>query len=258
METHFIAAEVSMDQEEVANLMGKYDLDVIPVVDETGVLVGRITSDDVMDVIEAEASEDIFRLAGSNDTELESTGLIRSCAARLPWLIITLLGGCITSVILNVFHERIHDIFLLAAFVPIVLAMGGNAGIQSSTLVVRSLALGHIQRGSMREMLGREILTGGLMGLICGALLGLWALLMVKLGPTGSGPAALSVALVVGIALFAAMTFAALFGAFVPTLLARLRVDPAVASGPFVTITNDIAALLIYYGITVLLIYSFV
>ncbi|MDP6490958.1 MAG: magnesium transporter [Kiritimatiellia bacterium] len=248
----FKAAVVTMDQEEVAHLMGRYDLAVIPVVDEAGVLVGRITADDVIDVIEEEASEDIFKMAGSDDAELEDSSVLKSCMVRLPWLFMTLFGSVVTSLILRHFHAYLSSLIVLAAFVPTVLAMGGNTGIQSSTLVVRSLALGTVRPGTLFSVLGREILTGGLMGLICGTIIGIVARFIA--GHPGDLPfAAGYVGVVVGLALFSAMTFAALFGALVPLVLDRCRIDPAMASGPFVTITNDISALLIYFGVTILM-----
>jgi len=248
----FKAAVVTMDQEKVAHLMARYDLAVIPVVDETGVLVGRITADDVIEVIEEEASEDIFKMAGSDDAELEDGSVVKSCMVRLPWLFMTLLGSVITSLILRHFHAYLSGLIVLAAFVPAVLAMGGNTGIQSSTLVVRSLALGTIRHRKLFSILGREILTGGLMGLICGTIIGIVAHFIV--GHAGDLPfASAHVGAVVGLALFSAMTFAAVFGALVPLVLNRCRIDPAMASGPFVTITNDISALLIYFGVTILM-----
>jgi magnesium transporter len=250
----FAAATVDMDQEKVAYLMGQYDLSVLPVVDALGKLVGRITADDVIDVIEEEASEDIFRLAGSDDAELESPSPARSCAVRLPWLLITLGGGFLTSFILGQYHSRISDMLILGAFVPIVLAMGGNTGIQSSTLIVRSIALGELKNRNVLKLLLREIATGAIMGCICGLVIGIWAHFLISQN-TGFNPAlsVMELASVVSVALFSAMTFAAVFGAFVPIVLHRAKIDPAVASGPFITITNDISALLIYFGVTIAL-----
>jgi len=256
---NYIAATVDTDQEEVARLIKQYDLSALPVVDHYGRLVGRVTADDVLDVIEEEASEDIFRLAGSDDADLERQSALASCWVRLPWLFVTLVGGFATSLILERFHSRISSVLVLAAFVPIVLAMGGNTGIQSSTLVVRRLALGGL-RGQhiISRLLLREITAGAVMGLICGGLIGLWARFFV--GSLSAENTLVTspghLAAVVGIALFSAMTFAAVFGAAVPMILHKVRIDPAVASGPFVTITNDIAALLIYFGVTLLLLYG--
>lgn len=250
----FIAATVDMDQEEVAHLMAQYDLTVLPVIDHTGTLLGRITADDVIDVMEEEASEDILRLAGSDDAELEGASPLKSCMVRLPWLLITLLGGFLTSFILRKYHAVISHILILGAFVPIVLAMGGNAGIQSSTLVVRSIALGNLRDRSVIALLLREIMIGAIMGAICGTVIGYWAHFLVLQESSDISVGIVQLAAAVGFALFSAMTFAAVFGALVPVVLNRFKIDPAVASGPFITIANDIAALLIYFAVTIALI----
>lgn len=255
----YLAVRVDMDQEEVARFARQYDLDVVPVVDGNGILVGRITTDDIIDVMEEEASEDILRLAGSDDAELESVSVVRSCSVRLPWLFITLLGGCTTSLILGRFLSHISGFMALAAFVPVVLAMGGNTGIQSSTLVVRSIALGGLKGRSVARLLVKEILTGALMGIVCGLVIGLWVHFLI-VGDAGHSPhvSPVSLAAIVALALFSAMTFAAVFGAFVPIGLDKIRVDPAIASGPFISTTNDISALLIYFAVTALLLHRWV
>ena len=248
-ETTFTAMPET-DQEEVAQMMSKYDLSSLPVIDEAGKLVGRITIDDMVDVLEEEASEDIFKLAGSDDAELEDPSPLASCRTRLPWLLITLCSGFISSLILKRFIDNPH-IIILSSFVPIIMAMGGNTGIQSSILIVRGLAVGSFDERQLRRLLGHEILTGMMMGVVCGAIIGIWAHFMVGDGGQFS---ALYLAFTVGLALFCAMMFAAAFGAFVPLLLNRYKIDPAVAAGPFVTASNDVMALLIYYAITFLLI----
>ena len=250
--TDFVAANVNDDQEDVAHVLSQYDLSAIPVIDDEGCIVGRVTVDDVIDVIEEEASEDIFRLAGSDDVELETDSPIRSCMARLPWLLVTLFGGLLISLILKQFHARISSVLILGAFVPAVLAMGGNTGIQASTLVVRTIALRGLEGRSIKRLLLREIIVGAIMGTICGLFIGGWALIWMHHSPDPTY-SALRLACVVSIALFSAMSFAAVFGALVPLILNKVHVDPAVASGPFVTITNDLAALLIYFGVTVTL-----
>ncbi|MBT3192069.1 MAG: magnesium transporter [Verrucomicrobia bacterium] len=250
--TEFVAANVNDDQEDVAHLLSQYDISSIPVIDDDGRIVGRVTVDDVIDVIEEEASEDIFRLAGSDDIELETDSPVRSCIARLPWLLVTLFGGLMISLILKQFHARISSVIILGAFVPAVLAMGGNTGIQASTLVVRTIALRGMEGKSITRLLLREIAVGAIMGTICGLCIGGWALVWLR-GAPEPGFSSMRLASVVAIALFCAMSFAAVFGALVPIVLNKLRVDPAVASGPFVTITNDLAALLIYFGTTIAL-----
>jgi magnesium transporter len=250
-----IAVLTNDDQEDVARVATKYDLSSLPVLDDEHKLVGRITVDDIMDVIEEEASEDIFKLAGSSDSELEDTSPLQACKARLPWLLITLGTGFISTLILKSFmnHITLAEIVTLSFFVPIIMAMGGNTGIQSSTLIIRGIALGASHSRRIRKIISHEVIAGASMGLICGATIGLWAHFVISRdGLVSVAPYYL--ALTVGIAMFAAMSFAAVFGALVPVLLNRVKVDPAVASGPFVTASNDIFALLIYYGVTLVMI----
>lgn len=247
----FIAANVDVDQEEVVRLIDQYDLNTLPVIDNAGRLVGRITADDVIDVMEDEASEDIFRLAGSDDMELDNYSALKRSMIRLPWLLITLLGGLLIAIIHKSYQEHIVGIAILASFIPSILAMGGNTGIQSSTLVVRRIALGTLKNADIGRLLMREALTGMMMGSVCSIIIATGAF-AIGLDTTIISPYQL--AFTVGFALFCAMTFAASFGALVPILLNRIKVDPAIASGPFITITNDIAALLIYFLITILLI----
>lgn len=249
-ESDLFSAHPDTDQEEVAQTMSKYDLSSLPVIDTAGKLVGRVTIDDMVDVIEEEASEDIFKLAGSDDAELEDPSPLASCKTRLPWLLVTLAAGFISSLILKRFIDNPH-IIMLSSFVPIIMAMGGNTGIQSSILIVRGLAIGSFDESQLRRLLRHEVLTGMMMGVVCGAIIGIWAHFMVGDGGQFS---ALYLATTVGLALFCAMMFAAAFGAFVPLLLNRFKIDPAVAAGPFVTASNDVMALLIYYAITFLLI----
>ncbi len=251
-----IVVHTDTDQEEVARLASKYDLSSLPVLDWQNKLVGRITVDDIMDVIEEEASEDIFKLAGSSDVELEDTTPLQACKARLPWLLITLVSGFISSLILKSFvrHLSTAEILALSFFIPIIMGMGGNTGIQSSTLIIRGIALGISHSRRITRILLHEITAGASMGVICGSVIGLWARFVISHGDTPVATSPSYLAVTVAIALFTAMSFAAVFGAVVPVLLNRMRVDPAVASGPFVSASNDIFALLIYYGVTLLMI----
>lgn len=253
-ETIFV--HTSTDQEEVARIASKYDMSSMPVLDWQNKLVGRITVDDIMDVMEEEASEDIFKLAGSSDSELEDTSPLQACKARLPWLLITLGTGFVSTLILKSFitHLTLAEIVVLSFFVPIIMAMGGNTGIQSSTLIIRGIALGASHSRRILKILTHEIIAGATMGIICGSVIGLWARFVIVHSGQTTVVAPSYLALTVGIAMFTAMSFAAVFGALVPVLLNRIRVDPAVASGPFVSASNDIFALLIYYGVTLLMI----
>ena len=246
-----VSTATDTDQEEVARTMAKYDLTALPVVDAADRLVGRITVDDVVDVIDDEASEDIFRLAGSDDAELNYSSPLQAGRARLPWLLVTLGITFFGSLILKRFMLDLTEVLVLSFFVPIVMAMCGSTGMQSSTLIIRSLALNNLEGVAPLKLLSREVITGLLLGLICGAIMAAWAHFVVSHSPDHHAHyPPLFLALAAGSALVSAMTFAAVYGAFVPMMLNRFRIDPAVASGPFVTASNDIIALLIYYGTT--------
>ncbi len=254
MDTDLVTVSPETPQEEVATILNKYDFMAIPVVTGQGQILGVVTVDDVMDVIEEEATEDILKLAGTSEEELTYTSPLQACRARLPWLLITLGTGFITSTILKYFMNEFKEVIALVFFVPVVMAMGGNTGIQSSTLVIRGLALNSFNSGDLLKRLLREIAAGALMGLACGLVVGLWAEYLIATGEAASAShSAIYLAVTVGLAMMGAMTFAAMFGAMVPILFDRFKIDPAVASGPFVTSSNDIFALLIYYGVSALL-----
>lgn len=257
MTTQFQTVHYDLDQEAVARLLAKYDLSVIPVVNDDNELLGRVTSDDVIDVIQEEAEEDIFRLAGSDDEELHNTSIFKSCMIRLPWLCVTLLGGCITASLLTHYTQYFKSVLVLASFIPNVMAMGGNTGLQSSILLVREIATGTTQNRALNRLIFHELRTGALMGFICGTGLFLLSTLIISLQAPSSPdfPPAWELGTVVGVSLFAAMSFASAFGAVIPLVLHRFKIDPAVASGPFISVINDISALLIYYAISFFLIF---
>lgn len=254
MDDDIVSVKPETPQEEVATILNKYDYMAIPVVNDQQQILGVVTVDDVMDVIEEEATEDIFKLAGTSDEELTYSSPLQACRARLPWLLITLATGFVSSTIMKFFMNEFKEVMALVFFIPVVMAMGGNTGIQSSTLVIRGLALNTFASGDMFKRLLREIAAGAMMGLACGLVVGIWAEYLITSGEAASGTfSAIYLALTVGLAMMGAMTFAALFGAVVPIIFDRFKIDPAVASGPFVTSSNDIFALLIYYGVSALL-----
>ena len=244
---------VETDQEEVAHVMQKYDLTAIPVVDDKNTLLGRITIDDIIDVMEEEASEDILRLAGSDESELFEKSPWDACRVRLPWLIITLFAGFIYSMIFKAFVDNFSNILLLSLFVPIVMAMGGNTGIQASTLIIRSMAIGHVNKKDIRPILFREIKVGLTMGLICGVGMMLWTFIVASVDAQPMPVPVWYLGAVVGLAFAVSMALSALFGASIPVFFQRLKIDPAVASGPLVTACTDILSLIIYFFITLLL-----
>jgi len=244
MNADVVSVPTDMDQEEVAGVVEKYDLASVPVVDRVGRLVGRITVDDVVDVIMDEASEDISKMAGTTDQEIRQDSALRIASLRLPWIIISLLGGIISGTIISHFRIALGSLLALAFFIPVITAMGGNIGIQSSAIVVRGLATGEIGLLRVARRLFREARIGLLMGVICGGTVGLVAFVW-------QGNPLLGV--IVGSAMLSAITVAATMGALVPLLFKKINIDPAIATGPFVTMTNDIVGLFIYFGLAVVL-----
>lgn len=229
------------DQEEVGRLMARYNLVSMAVVNELGILLGRITFDDVLDVIEAEQTEDILRLAGAGVGEdaLRYTWS-ESVRARLPWLFVNLGTASLAASVVYYFSRTIEDVVILASIMPIVAGMGGNAGTQALAVTVRSIALEG--SGSRRGALtvGRELLIGAVNGAVLGALVALLAWLL------GSDP---MLGLVVFLAMWGNLIVAGFLGSFVPTILAKMGVDPAVASSMFVTPFTDLCGFLFLLGL---------
>ncbi len=227
------------DAEEVARIMDKYDLISIPVLNLQKKLVGRITIDDIVDVIREEADKDFQMASGISESVEHDAGLLKMSRARLPWLMIGLMGGVLGSQVIGNFETQIGSIPSLAFFIPLVAAMGGNVGVQSSAIVVQSIANGTSQFSSILSRVKREALLGLLNGLICGTFIfGItWLLQDIKLGIS------------VSIALFIVIVFAAIFGTLIPLILHRYKVDPAVATGPFITTLNDVVGLFIYFAV---------
>ena len=247
-----VFAGTDEDQESIANNFRKYDLYVMPVLDQEGRLVGRITADDVMDVMQEEAVEDIAHMAGAPDMERNEDSPFKVAALRLPWLLITMFSGIVVSVIIQkmIGLTRVEG---LAAFVPVIMAMGGNTGMQASAVTVRGIALGELAGAKLLKVSLKEISVGILMGLVCGTLTGLlvWGNLTYFEHAMTVPP--IKLGLVVAISMCSAMTFAALTGTLLPILLHQMKVDPALASGPFVTTGNDLSASMIYFMMCFLL-----
>ena len=244
MNEGIVSVKPSLDQEEVARLVSKYDLLAIPVVDEQNHLIGVVTVDDVIDVLKEEATEDIFKLGGTDDEELSKKSIFNVSRVRLPWLIVTLFEGIICATLIRFFQFTLERTIALAFFIPVIMGMGGNIGIQSSTIVVRGLATGRINLSQIGNVLFREIRVGLIMGLVCGSVVALIAYSLEK---------ALLLGVVVGISMFIAIVVAATMGSLIPLIFKRLKVDPAIASGPFITSSNDIVGILIYFSLANLL-----
>lgn len=245
IEPEFYWINTDRDQEEVADYFQRYNLVSVPVVDQDRRLLGRITIDDVVDVIEEEASEDILQMAGVGGQDLVYDRTLHSAMLRIPWLFTNLFGGLLTGYLMWTFKWTLGEklLVVLIGFVPVITGMGGNVGTQSSSITVRGFAVNRIDKENYLRYLFKELRVGALLGVTCGTILSL-------LGWLWHGQIMLGVC--VGLALFIAMTLAASFGAMFPALFEKLGIDPALASGPFVTTFNDISGILIYFGMAAL------
>lgn len=240
MNRNVTSVRATADQEEVAQLLQRYDLVALPVVDDGGRLIGIVHVDDVVDVIEEEATEDIYKLAQvSPDSEIYSP-IPESIRNRLPWLIINIGTAFLASAVVSQFQSTIASAAVLAAFMPIVAGQGGNAGTQTMTIVVRSLALKEISPKDTLWALGHEAVVGITNGLVCGLIVGLIAWLWQRNVVLG---------LVISIAMIGNLFIAALAGVFVPMVLKLLRVDPALASSIFVTTCTDVMGFFLFLGL---------
>ena len=238
-----ISVKTTDSSEHVARIMDKYDLVAIPVVDYQNKLVGRITFDDVVDIIKEEADKDFQMASGISDRIEASSSVWHISRARLPWLLIGMIGGIFAANVIAGFTDQISHIPTLALFIPLITAMGGNVGVQSSAIVVQSIAKGNDQLDNIIKKLRKEFSVG----LLNGAFL---ALIIYGIA-TLFGNSTLG--LVVSISLFVVIIFAGIFGTLIPLLLNKYKIDPALATGPFVTTLNDVLGLFIYFTVGVLL-----
>jgi magnesium transporter len=236
MKEDIIKVNASMDQEEVANTMNKYDLIVLPVVNDLNQLIGRITADDVMDIMKEEAEKDYQMASGISEDVESSDSVWEITRARLPWLLIGMLGGLFGAKVIGVFD--IEKNYQMAFFIPLIAAMGGNVGVQSAAIVVQSLAGGTSSLGNTSQRLLKELGVALVNGVICSSIILLAAYLL------GYG---ILLSLTVSIALLSVIIFAALFGTFIPLTLDKYKIDPALATGPFITTVNDVLGLFIYF-----------
>ncbi len=234
-----ISVRTDVDQEDVANVMRKYDLITLPVVDGENHPVGIITFDDIADVIHEEAQEDIQRMSGIMEDSDTSSSVLDIFRGRLPWLLVGFAGELLAALVLSSFEAQISLVIASAFFIPIIMAMGGNSGIQASSIVVRGLATGELALSRTFRRLSREffaaLLNGGILSILLFSVVYFW------IGDARFG-------LTVCLSLLVVITNATLVGATVPVLLDRMNIDPALATGPFITTTNDALGLFIYLG----------
>ncbi len=237
-----ISVKASEDDEDVANTMRKYDLIVIPVVDEKNRLLGRITFDDIMDVVTDEAEKDYQMASGISEGIESNDNVLKLTKARLPWLIIGMIGGLLGAKVIGVFNIEAN--FELAFFIPLVAAMGGNIGVQSAAIVVQGLANKSISVENISQKLTKELYVGLLNGFICSVLILICSLILNY---------KTTLSITVSISLLVVIVFAALFGTSIPLILKKYKIDPALATGPFITTVNDILGLFIYFYIGTLI-----
>jgi magnesium transporter len=238
MTTDVFSVQTDMDQEEVAKLVARYDILAVPVVDESHCLVGIVTVDDVIDIFRREATEDILKMAGAGEEFVETKSVLKSTRIRLPWLFASCVGGIVAFFIIGEFEGSLHKIAYLAAFIPVIMGMGGNIGTQSSTIVVRGLATGRINIRDFWAVVVKELAIGLILGLVYGLLIGSVAQVRYSIE---------ALAVSVALAVICSMSIAALVGSLVPMSFAKINIDPAVAAGPFVTTAIDIIAVFFYF-----------
>lgn len=238
METDPVSVKADTPIDEVALDFEKYDLVAMPVVDSIGRLLGRITVDDVMDQVR-EASERDYQLASGLSSDVDADdSLWDQIKARIPWLVIGIFSGIVASIILGGFEDQLQAVTALALFIPIIGGTGGNVGVQASAIVVQGLANGSLEISEFSKQLGKEILVGLLNATVLSSIILVYNLIML--------PHNFAVTISVAASLFAVVMFATLVGTLVPLTLEKLKINPALASGPFIQITNDIVGLIIY------------
>lgn len=240
MDTDVVSVTALVDQEEVAQLFKKYDLITLPVVDDQDRLIGRIVVDDVVDVLEEEAEEDALRMGGTSSEELyHRQEVVSTARIRLPWLAIALGCSLISATLIKSFEPMLSRVAIVFAFLPVIMAMGGNVGTQTSTILIRGIATNKISLTDLPRFLYKELRVGALLGLVYGVS----AALVTTFVLTDTN---YPLGLVVLLSMVCASITAAAMGVFAPAMLKRFNFDPAIASGPFVTSLNDISGILIY------------
>lgn len=240
MDKDFIAVDVLMDEDDVVDVVRKYELTTVPVVDAQGLLMGLITIDDIIDVIEEQADEEAYKMAAMPEPDAQDSAF-RAALVRIPWLLICLGGSLSAGTIIHLFERTLSEVIVLAAFMPAIMGMAGNTGVQTATLVIRNMTDGPSLRSYLWKLVLREFRTAFFIGLTCGILAGSMAWLGFHANPL--------IGLVIGFSLFLSILSSTFLGTSIPYFFQRMSIDPAVASGPFVTTINDSTALIIYLSI---------
>ena len=255
-----IYVNVNADQEEVRNIFSKNDLIVAPVLDKDHKLVGRITADRVIEVAEEEAAEDLYTMAGTDADELDDISVFHAARVRMTWLLPCLIGTAVTALVLTFFHGKFDSQNMLfiytavIAFVPMIAAISGNAGLQTSAIVVSGLATGHLAALKLSQVFNREVRIALLVALSCGILGGAACAILLNSGSPENAIETLQLVFAFGTAMFSAIMVATTLGLFLPFLFRRIGIDPAISSGPLVTTANDSISVAIYMTLTLLLV----
>lgn len=248
MNTVVISVPPEIDQEEVARIMQRYDLVSLPVVDADGRMLGRITIDDIVDVIREEAEEDIQLMSGMSGSEEPTDSILRISRGRLPWLLAGLVGAGLSGLVIGRFEGALEQAVVLAAFIPVVMAMAGNAGIQSSAIVVQGLASGDLWLSDVAPRLVKELgvalLNGAVLALVLGA-----AVMLLPITEQNVHLLAVTAA----VSMLLVIVLATIIGTTVPIFLHKFAIDPALATGPFITTSNDIVGLAVYFILATLI-----
>jgi magnesium transporter len=254
-DTKVISVKTNTDAEEVANIMDKYNLVVLPVVDALGRLVGRITVDDVVDVRREEETEDLQKMGGMEalDEPYMNMSIWGILKKRAGWLVILFLGETLTASAMSFFENEIAKAVILAMFIPLIISSGGNTGSQASTLVIRALALGEITVRDWWTIIRKEIRVGLLLGLLLGIIGFLRVFIWAQFSPSFYGPHSMQIAMTVGISLVGVVLWGNTIGSLFPLILKRVGLDPAVSSAPFVATLVDITGLVIYFTVASML-----
>jgi magnesium transporter len=245
LDDELVSVRPEMDREDAARLVAKYDLVSLPVVDEQNRLLGTISVDDVIDIMQEEASEDIFRIAGSDAAELERRTPFQVALLRLPWVLSTLLIELLAGLVIHFFDRTLGQVILLASFMPVIQAISGNTGLQSVTMVVRGLATGQVQLSRWWEPVRRQAQTSSILGAVCAVVVGV-------VGWLWHSPA---FALVVSVSMFISVNLSGTAGTLIPMLSKRLGFDPALTAGPFETAFQDVLGVSIFLSLATLLLH---
>ena len=241
MTKNVVSVRPETDQEEVAKIVARYNYLAVPVVDMDDSMLGIVTVDDVVDVIREEATEDFLQMAGAGkDREILLKSSWENVKSRFPWLFASWVGGVLAAFIIGKFEHMLETTVALAAFIPVIIGMGGNVGTQSSTIVVRGIATGRVEAGGEVKLVFKELRVGLILGILYGILLGGFTLL-----PFVESPASLGI--IVGLSICSSMLIASCVGTVVPLILQKIDVDPAIATGPFVTTSIDILGVTLYF-----------